>query len=151
MKPSLAFTLAVLFFQAIPLLEARQLRLDKADHPHLSLLPRTGTSKEAGEALVVDYVEPERRSSDGEEEVAPGATDDGLHRPAARSPPSPQGGKPPHWAMGSAPWAGGSRKPSPPPAPTGKNPPHWRESGDRLSPRPVDMFHVLRVLTKMFC
>jgi hypothetical protein len=189
MKPSLAFTLAVLFFQAIPLFEARPLRLgtsqsgrrntavsntcktiifsfllnfhdfvdaDKADHPHLSLLPRTSTPKEAGKAPVVDCIEPGRRSVDGEEGALPGQTDDVLQRPAARSPPSPQGSNPPHYRQpdarrwDSGPWVGGSRTPSRPPAPSGKNPPHWRWSGGRFSRRPVDVFHVLGVLSKMF-
>uniref|UniRef100_A0ACD5VQT0 Uncharacterized protein n=1 Tax=Avena sativa TaxID=4498 RepID=A0ACD5VQT0_AVESA len=152
MKLSLAFTLAVLFFQAIPLFEARPLQLDvdMAHHPRISLLPRTSIAKEAGEALVIDRVEPKQTSGDGEEEVAPGSPADALRRPGARSPPSPQGRNPPHYrqpagSWGSVPWVSGSHKPSRPPAPTGQNPPHWRG----LSPRPVDVFQVFSVLSKM--
>jgi hypothetical protein len=159
MKASLAFTLAVavFFFQSIPLLvQARPLRLDTADDRRLSLLPRTSIAKYPGEAPAVDGVEPGRRSVDGGEEVAPGNTDNTLHRTGELSPPSPQGSNPPHYRQpavrwGSNPWVGGSRPPFRPPAPSGQKPPHWRGSEDRSSSRLVDVFRLLRMLSNMFC
>ncbi|SPT20109.1 unnamed protein product [Triticum aestivum] len=169
MKLSLALTLVVVFFLNIPPFEARPLGLGAhpsrhhnlsslvqelldtvVDHLRLSPLPRPGAAKEAAEAALVSY-EPGRGSGDGEEEVAPGTPGGELRRSAARPPP-------PHYRQpagrwGPVPGVGGSRKPSRPPAPSGKKPPHWRRSGgDRSSPRPrpFDVFHALRVLSRMF-
>ncbi|KAF7011258.1 hypothetical protein CFC21_025587 [Triticum aestivum] len=172
MKLSLALTLVLIFFFLnTPPFEARPLGLGAhtsrhyhlsslvqellhavVDHLRLSPLPRPGAAEEAGEAAMVRYGP--RRSGDGDEEVAPGTPGDELRRSAARPPPPP----PPHYRWpagrwGPVPGVGGSRKPSRPPAPSGKKPPHWRRAGgDRSGPRqrPFDVFHALRVWSRMF-
>ncbi|XBJ04732.1 hypothetical protein VPH35_023627 [Triticum aestivum] len=180
MKLSLAFTAVVIFFLNIPPFEARPRPLGLGAHPsrhyqlnseeqqrnipiagkeehlRLSPLPRPGAAGEAGEAALVSY-EPGRRSGDAEEEAVPGTPpDDELRRSAAHSPPA-QERNPAHYRQpagrwGPVPGVGGSRKPSRPPAPGVPKPPHWRRSGDRSGPRPrpFDVFHALRVWSRMF-
>ncbi|XBI58884.1 hypothetical protein VPH35_040047 [Triticum aestivum] len=180
MKLSLAFTLVVIFFLNIPPFEARPLGLGahpsrhyhlnsdeqqrnipiagKEEHLRLSPLPRPGAAEEAGEALV--SYGPRRRSGDDGDEgvaVAPGTPPgDELRRSAARSPPA-QERNPAHYRQpagrwGPVPGVGGSRRPSLPPAPGVPKPPHVRRSGDRSGPRPrpFDVFHALRVWSRMF-
>ncbi|KAL6839854.1 hypothetical protein ACP4OV_029664 [Aristida adscensionis] len=138
---------ALLFLLAIPLHQARTLGVYEKDH-HLSLLLRPEEKEASGEAAVLDHTEHDRSSGGGGGEDDDAATttssssgsppprqpeDGALHRPGARTPPSPQPRYPPHPRR--QPGAGGSRRPPAPPAPAGCRPPHrcrrWSSSERR--------------------
>ncbi|BAF05889.2 Os01g0698800, partial [Oryza sativa Japonica Group] len=122
--------------------------LGDQDYENLPVL--TTVTVEETTQVMVDYLDLNGSSSDGEDdEAAQGSPPDAALRRPARTPPSPQGRYPPQHQQKPAPCSGGpagvvgGRRPSAPPAPRGRSPPHWVRSSDQQGPWLLDVFHRL--------